>query len=74
MSVLDEKVRAAFRKAAQLWRDDTCIDIKEYKSWEEPGFSFNYLDVADGDGCVSQVGKAQEGPQELKLGKGCGTV
>ncbi|PIO74038.1 hypothetical protein TELCIR_03966 [Teladorsagia circumcincta] len=26
----DEKARAAFRKAAKLWRDDTCIDIDEY--------------------------------------------
>ncbi|KAK6012899.1 hypothetical protein OSTOST_21921, partial [Ostertagia ostertagi] len=70
----NEKVKAAFRKAAQLWRDDTCIDIKEYKDFSDPGFTVNFLDVEDGDGCVSQVGKPNEGPQPLRLGKGCGSV
>ncbi|KAK6023480.1 hypothetical protein OSTOST_10734, partial [Ostertagia ostertagi] len=69
-----ETVKAAFRKAAQLWRDDTCIDIKEYEDFG-PGFrTVNFLDVEDGDGCVSQVGKPNEGPQPLTLGKGCGSV
>ncbi|KAK6017748.1 hypothetical protein OSTOST_16726, partial [Ostertagia ostertagi] len=27
---------------------------------EEPGFTVNFLDVADGDGCVSQVGKPKK--------------
>ncbi|KAK6029983.1 hypothetical protein OSTOST_03896 [Ostertagia ostertagi] len=70
----DEKVKAAFRKAAQLWRDDTCIDIEEY-DWTKPGFrTSNFLDVEPGDGCVSLVGKPKPGPQNITLGEGCGTV
>ncbi|KAK6023153.1 hypothetical protein OSTOST_11122, partial [Ostertagia ostertagi] len=68
----NETVKAAFRKAAQLWTDDTCIDIEEY-DWTKYRTS-NFLDVEDGDGCFSQVGRKEEkGPQPLRLGKGCGS-
>ncbi|KAK6017213.1 astacin [Ostertagia ostertagi] len=60
----DEKVKAAFRKAAQLWRDNTCIEFKEYKDFSDPGFTWDFLDVEPGDGCVSLVGKPKPGTAE----------
>ncbi|PIO63824.1 astacin [Teladorsagia circumcincta] len=71
-----EEAKAAFRKAAQLWRDNTCIDIKEYLDPEVTGIKppRDVLAVVNGYGCVSEVGKPSPGPQTLTLGQGCESV
>ncbi|KAK6018588.1 hypothetical protein OSTOST_15822 [Ostertagia ostertagi] len=32
-----EKAREAFKKAAQLWNDSTCIDFTEFQQWKKKG-------------------------------------
>ncbi|WKY09746.1 hypothetical protein Q1695_002249 [Nippostrongylus brasiliensis] len=57
----------AFRKAAKLWRDNTCIDIYEDRRAREA------IRVIRGRGCWSNVGKTR-GIQDLSLGQGCDTT
>ncbi|KAK6025883.1 hypothetical protein OSTOST_08203 [Ostertagia ostertagi] len=75
---LDESTKTAFRKAAKLWEEDTCINITEYR-WPDPNGVIPPKDIlmveGGNDGCESYVGRMiKEGPQPLKLGVGCGTV
>ncbi|PIO58421.1 astacin, partial [Teladorsagia circumcincta] len=77
LAAVFEEAKAAFRKAAQLWRDNTCIDIEEYEVPKVKGsgkLPRDLLAVVNGDGCVSKVGKEGIGPQTLTLGEGCESV
>ncbi|VDO90903.1 unnamed protein product [Heligmosomoides polygyrus] len=65
------EVRSAFRKGAQAWQKDTCIDFKEvYTSSSAP----NSIRVFKENGCWSYVGKTGEPVQDLSLGDGCESV
>ncbi|EPB69058.1 astacin [Ancylostoma ceylanicum] len=64
-----EDVKRVFRKAANLWMKDTCIDIVE-KEEETDG---DAIRVFVEDGCWSYVGRLG-GPQNLSLGDGCESV
>ncbi|PIO56061.1 astacin, partial [Teladorsagia circumcincta] len=71
-----EKTQNVFRKAAQLWKENTCINFTEYKMPElKKTNAPYYLVVYAGEGCDSNVGRVKdEGPQPLSLGKGCETI
>ncbi|KAK6009322.1 hypothetical protein OSTOST_25773, partial [Ostertagia ostertagi] len=51
----DEKAKNAFKKAAQLWNDNTCINFKEYSDPRTSGIKppTDFLYLAPGDGCFS---------------------
>ncbi|PIO66857.1 astacin [Teladorsagia circumcincta] len=78
-SNLNEEAKTAFRKAAQLWMDNTCINFTEYQipkkgDVNRPKTKY-YLVVYEGAGCESNVGRtSKEGPQVLSLGRGCETI
>lgn len=60
-------VRSVFRKGADLWMRDTCIDFVE--SSKAP----DRIRVFMEDGCWSYVGR-RGGEQDLSLGSGCESV
>ncbi|WKY09750.1 hypothetical protein Q1695_002251 [Nippostrongylus brasiliensis] len=62
-----ESAKRAFRRAARMWSDITCIDIFEV-GWEPEA-----IQVIRGRGCWSYVGKTR-GIQDLSLGQGCDTT
>ncbi|KAK6030284.1 astacin [Ostertagia ostertagi] len=73
---LDEETKTSFKKAAQLWMDDTCVNFTEYTvdmiKRKKPE---HYLVVVKGEGCSSDLGRrVKEGPQYLSLAEGCETV
>ncbi|KAK6009820.1 hypothetical protein OSTOST_25222, partial [Ostertagia ostertagi] len=63
------KGKNCFRKAAELWMKDTCINITEDPNEEAE----DLLLVFKEHGCWAEVGR-QEGWQLLSLGKDCDTV
>ncbi|PIO66025.1 astacin [Teladorsagia circumcincta] len=65
---LNETAKAAFRKAAELWMNDTCIDFIEDLEEEAEDLLLVFSEY----GCWAEVGR-QEGWQLLSLGEGCGT-
>ncbi|EPB73334.1 hypothetical protein ANCCEY_07580 [Ancylostoma ceylanicum] len=60
-------VRSVFKKGADLWQKDTCIDFIEDD--EAP----DRIRVFKEDGCWSYIGRLG-GEQDLSLGNGCETV
>lgn len=64
-----EKAKSAFRKAAQAWRDNTCIDIYE----DTCGLSLDRIRVLGGERCWSHLGR-KGGEQNLSIGTGCETI
>ncbi|KAK6030461.1 hypothetical protein OSTOST_03400, partial [Ostertagia ostertagi] len=54
-SLQNEKAKNAFKKAAQLWNDNTCINFKEYPDPITTGIKppTDFLYLAPGDGCFS---------------------
>ncbi|KIH66683.1 astacin [Ancylostoma duodenale] len=76
-----ELVKRVFRKAANLWMKDTCIDIVEKEQQPDCRLPTRVC-LADGDairvfvedGCWSYVGRLGTGAQDLSLGDGCESV
>ncbi|KAK6018958.1 astacin [Ostertagia ostertagi] len=66
---LSEEARLVFKKAAQLWMDDTCIDLIEEDD-EEVG---DILIVFNGSSCWSQDGR-QGGLQFTSFHRDCATI
>ncbi|KAK6028601.1 astacin, partial [Ostertagia ostertagi] len=77
-SILNNKAKNAFKKAADLWMQNTCINFTEYempKGRVSKPMPKYFLVVIAGDGCHSEVGKVANGiMQELSLGDRCETV
>ncbi|PIO72445.1 astacin [Teladorsagia circumcincta] len=74
---LNHEAETTFRKAAQLWMDNTCINFTEYKYPPRIGVKIpaNIIIVHEGDGCSSDVGRNVDPvPQLLSLGKGCESI
>ncbi|PIO66052.1 astacin, partial [Teladorsagia circumcincta] len=65
----DETAKTAFRKAAELWMNDTCIDFIEDPEEEAEDLLLVFSEY----GCWAEVGR-QEGWQLLSLGEGCDTI
>ncbi|VDO85769.1 unnamed protein product [Heligmosomoides polygyrus] len=63
-----ERVRRVFKKGAQVWRDNTCIDIYE----DTCAISPDRIRVFMEEGCWSYLGR-KGGEQNLSLGEGCDT-
>ncbi|KAK6029767.1 astacin [Ostertagia ostertagi] len=61
---LDERAKAAFKKAAELWMKDTCIDFEEDSQEEAEDLLLVYKE----HGCWAEVGR-QGGWQLLSLGE-----
>ncbi|RCN39289.1 astacin [Ancylostoma caninum] len=61
------EVRSVFKKGANLWMKDTCIDFFESQS------AHDRIRVFKEDGCWSYVGRLG-GEQDLSLGDGCESV
>uniref|UniRef100_A0A1I7XEY2 ZnMc domain-containing protein n=1 Tax=Heterorhabditis bacteriophora TaxID=37862 RepID=A0A1I7XEY2_HETBA len=59
-------VKRVFRKAAQFWKDNTCINFIENST------AVNKIRVFVDSGCYSYIGRIG-GTQELSLGRGCET-
>ncbi|VDP14903.1 unnamed protein product, partial [Heligmosomoides polygyrus] len=62
-------LRSAFRKAAKLWSEDTCLDIYE----DTCALSPDRIRVFAEEACWSDIGRLG-GEQNLSLGEGCETV
>ncbi|VDO71811.1 unnamed protein product [Heligmosomoides polygyrus] len=60
-------VKSVFKKAAELWRKDTCINFMESK------FATDKIRVFMEVGCWSYVGRTG-GEQKLSLGNGCDSI
>ncbi|PIO63313.1 astacin, partial [Teladorsagia circumcincta] len=65
----DNKTEEVFRKAAQLWRDNTCIEFIEDKEEKAE----DLLVVIKEHGCWSEVGRQGEW-QFLSLGQNCDRI
>ncbi|KAK6036214.1 astacin [Cooperia oncophora] len=61
-----EEVKSVFKKAADQWMNNTCIDFT-------PGEDDDSIRVIEEDGCWSYVGRLG-GKQNLSLGSGCESV
>ncbi|KAJ1355345.1 Astacin (Peptidase M12A) [Parelaphostrongylus tenuis] len=62
-----DTVRRVFLKAANIWSENTCIDIREDRSAEDK------VNIIDYGGCFSHLGKIGGG-QILSLGNRCAHV
>ncbi|KAK6012115.1 astacin [Ostertagia ostertagi] len=62
-----DEVKSVFKKAAQLWTDNTCVDIKENENAEDR------IRVLAQPGCWSHVGR-QGREQQISLGQTCESV
>ncbi|KAK5972856.1 Zinc metalloproteinase [Trichostrongylus colubriformis] len=78
----DEKVQTVFKKAAELWMAETCINFKfisskmlgiKMKLWTSSKKPKDRLRVLKGKGCWSYVGRLG-GIQNLSLGPGCESI
>ncbi|ETN74326.1 shTK domain protein [Necator americanus] len=71
-SVLEEKTRKGFLKAAAAWEKDTCVKFQETKETPPEGKDVLFVTVDENDRkvCESHVGKLG-GKQPLFLGEGC---
>ncbi|PIO62205.1 astacin [Teladorsagia circumcincta] len=61
------EIKSVFKKATELWMNNTCIDIREEK------YARDTVRVYKGEGCWSFVGRIGA-TQSLSLGPGCETV
>ncbi|VDL79130.1 unnamed protein product [Nippostrongylus brasiliensis] len=66
-STATPSMKSVFKKAAELWEKDTCLDIVENESASDS------IRVFYGEGCWSYVGRIG-GVQNLSLGKGCNST
>ncbi|EYC35095.1 hypothetical protein Y032_1152g3698 [Ancylostoma ceylanicum] len=63
----NEKLRSVFKKGANQWHQNTCINIKEDSEAKDK------IRIFHENGCWSHVGRIG-GKQDLSLGKGCHAV
>ncbi|RCN40201.1 astacin, partial [Ancylostoma caninum] len=65
-STISNTMKDCFRKAAEVWSRDTCIDFKESKI----DSTYGYLFVTDDDGYYSHVGRLGD-EQPISIGNKC---